>query len=70
MTGRQLIEWIQHHKAYDKMVVVQYRDSGGNYRGGEEVRTPVFAECTGDGIAYSDELNIEYNTQNTNAIVL
>ena len=70
MIGRQLIEWIQQHDAYDKIVVVQYRDGGGYYSGGEEVNKPVLAECRGYNIPYSEEYEINYASQENNAIVL
>ena len=45
MTGKELIEWIQYNNAEDLECVVQYRDGGGSYYGGEIVDAPMFAVC-------------------------
>lgn len=37
MTGRELIKWILDHKAEDKKIEIQYRDSGGDYHGTDEI---------------------------------
>ena len=37
MTGRELIKWILDHKAENKKIEIQYRDSGGDYPGTDEI---------------------------------
>ena len=37
MTGRELIKWILDNKAEDKKIEIQYRDSGGDYPGTDEI---------------------------------
>ena len=43
MTGRELIDWIHKNNAEDLECVVQYRDDGGCYSGGEVMKWPVLA---------------------------
>ncbi len=53
MTGRDLIKWILDHKAEDKKIEIQYRDSGGDYPGTDE--RLYLDECVGkdsDGWQY------------------
>ncbi len=60
MTGRELIKWIQDNHAEDKKVIVQYRDAGGAYYGGEVMEMPMLAyyhDDNGDGI----DVDIEYS---------
>ena len=60
MTGRELIKWIQDTHAEDKQVIVQYRDAGGTYYGGEVMEMPMLAyyhDDHGDGI----DVYIEYS---------
>ena len=70
MTGRELIDWIRDSRAEDMVVVVQYRDGGGNYIGGEIVNEPVLANVRGAGIPYSDEVIIAYGGSPINGVVL
>lgn len=70
MTGRELIKWIQDNHAEDKKVIVQYRDSGGTYYGGEVMQMPMLAyyhDDHGDGI----DVYIEYsNLRKQNCMVV
>jgi len=76
MTGQELINWIVEHKAQDMQCVVQYRDGGGPYSGGEIIENPTMASFKGAGVAYSDEVSITEisitygNGLNPNCIVL
>ena len=69
MTGQQLIDWIKDHNACDKPVVIQYRDDGGNYYGGEELVEPVLAGCKGDSLPYSHLIIIDYRNGNDTIIL-
>lgn len=60
MTGKELIEWIQEHKAEDMDCVVQYRDSGGSYYGGELVEPPQFATYKRDPDGHPYDVDISY----------
>lgn len=71
MTGQELINWIVEHNAQDMQCVVQYRDSGGSYFGGEMIDSPIMASFKGTSIPYSNDVEITYgNGLNPNCIVL
>lgn len=70
MTGRELIDWIRRNHAEECLVVVQWRDGGGNYRGGEVVDAPQLARVRETGVPYDTELEITYADDSQNAIVL
>lgn len=70
MTGRELIDWIRRNHAEECLVVVQWRDGGGDYRGGEVVDAPQFARVMGTGVPYDTALEITYTIDAKNAIVL
>lgn len=65
MTGRELIEWIQHNHAEDLECVVQYRDGGGDYYGGEIVDAPVFAFHKRDADNNFYNVDITYSSGRT-----
>lgn len=68
MTGKQLIAWITEHHAEDMTVVIQFRDGGGYYRGGETLEAPCLANAKGRSV---DDLEISYRADLVpNAIVL
>lgn len=68
MTGQELINWITEHKAQDLQCVIQYRDSGGPYTGGEIIDEPIMASFKGQ---YDYDVEITYdNGLNPNCIVL
>ena len=71
MNGLDLIKWIIDNDALYKHCVIQYRDSGGSYNGGEIANCPEldFFERDADGHPY--DVNIEYRTnKNTNCFVI
>ena len=71
MTGQELIDWIVEHNAQDMQCVVQYRDGGGSYLGGEMIDSPIMASFEWAGIPYSDDVDITYgNGLIPNCIVL
>jgi hypothetical protein len=71
MTGQELIDWIIEHGAQDMECIVQYRDSGGSYLGGETIEHPVMASFKGTSIPYSNDVEITYgNGLNPNCVVL
>lgn len=70
MTGRELIKLIQDNHAEDMPVVIQYRDAGGTYPGGEEAE---FYLAYGECFRESYEYDIKYDKvegQKPNVIVL
>lgn len=71
MTGQELINWIVEHNAQGLQCVVQYRDSGGSYNGGEMIDSPRTASFKGTNIPYSNDVEITYgNGLIPNCIVL
>lgn len=60
MKGKELIEWIQHNHAEDLECVIQYRDSGGSYYGGEIVDAPILASYKQDANVY--DVDITYSS--------
>ena len=71
MTGRELIEWIIANKAEDMPAVIQYRDAGGEYYGGELISSPTLANICGNGVSYDSGVDITYDGLfPQNAIVL
>ena len=77
MTGRELIALIQDCHAEDMQVVVQYRDAGGTYPGGETVgglqgeSYPCLAHITPSRVYDDASVEITYRGGLTpNAIVL
>lgn len=72
MTGRELIKLIKKNHAEDMTVLVQYRDSGGTYRGGEWAEFHL-AHGKMLGEPYGYEYDIQYGEvegQKPNVIVL
>ena len=70
MTGKELINWIKENKAEDLECVIQYRDSGGNYLGGEILQKPSLEEYKLVEVL-SGEVRIEYSVNGEpNCIVL
>ena len=67
MTGKELIEWIQRNKAEDLECVVQYRDDGGTYLGGEILEQPTFAKF--DRYPHGYDIKITYLSTSPNCIV-
>ena len=70
MTGKELIDWIVDFHAEDIDIVVQYRDGGGNYIGGEIVNQLILANVRSSGIPYSDEVIITYGGLPVNGVIL
>lgn len=70
MTGRELINWIVDFHAEDMDIVVQYRDGGGNYIGGEIVNQPILANVRSSNIPYPDGVIITYGGLPTNGVIL
>ena len=60
MTGRELIEWIHKNNAEDLECVVQYRDSGGDYGGGELLERPMQANYRRDPDGHPYDVEINY----------
>ena len=70
MTGSELIEWIKEHHAEQMKAIVQYRDEGGLYSGGEDAR-PCLCVIKGSDIPYDDSYEINYRaTHEPNAFSL
>ena len=74
MTVRELYQWAEKRNAIDFPIVVQYRDSGGDYHGGELLGSiasayyPCLAEARMDSQGFSD---INYgNGKPVNAVVV
>ena len=73
MKGKDLISWIIEHHAEDMPVVVQYRDGGGSYPGGELLGSmasdcfPCLACVKFDSAGYID---ITYRGLTPNAVVI
>ena len=70
MTGRELIKLIRKNHAEDMTVLVQYRDSGGTYCGGEWAE---FHLAYGKMVGEPYEYDIQYGEvegQKPNVIVL
>lgn len=61
MTGQEIINWIKANKAEELPVVVQYRDGGGEYYGGELISSPTLANVCGSGVSYDNEVDISYD---------
>ena len=72
MTGRKLIELIQKNHAEDMPVLVQYRDSGGTYFGGEEAEFHLaYGKMLGGSYEYEYDIKYgEVEGQKPNVIVL
>lgn len=73
MTGCELIELIRRYNAEDKQVIVQYRDSGGNYSVGQSIDRIYFARASYPDPRYGFDYDIRYcpeNDESCNAIVL
>jgi hypothetical protein len=70
MTGQKLINWIVEHNAQDMQCVVQYRDGGGLYSGGDIPEFPILASYKGCDIPYDDDVKINYDTDEPNCFVL
>ncbi len=66
MKGKELIKWIQDNHAEELKIVVQYRDGGGSYYGGDNAE-PCLAMV---GEEVGGEYDIVYNTEMHNAVVL
>lgn len=60
MSGRELIEWIHKNSAEDLECVVQYRDGGGNYSGGEVMEAPSLANYERDPDGHPYDVTIDY----------
>ena len=60
MTGLELVTWIFKHDALDKQCVIQYRDSGGSYLGGEVADNPIMAFYKRDADGYPYDVDITY----------
>lgn len=67
MTGAELIEMIKRNHAENMPVVVQYRDSGGVYEGGEEAE---FSLADASGRMYGEYDSIDYSAEKKTVIVL
>ena len=61
MKGKELIRWITEHNAEDFDIVVQYRDGGGDYHGGELVEDPTLANYKQDDADRWYDLEILYD---------
>ena len=61
MTGSELIEWIKEHHAEQLHAVVQYRDAGGLYSGGEDA-DPCLCVIKGEEEPYNDTYEVDYRT--------
>lgn len=71
MTGRELTEWITKHDALDKECIIQYRDGGGCYTGGEIADKPTFAFYKRDPDGHPYDVAITYgNGLTPNCFVL
>ena len=60
MTGADLIKWIQDNNAEGKECIVQYRDSGGDYNGGEMLERPCLANFRTDDDGHPYDVQISY----------
>ena len=65
MTGGELIELIKKHHAENMTVIVQFRDEGGDYAGGDEAEFTL-ADATKNSYAY----DIDYSAERKTVIVL
>ncbi len=71
MKGKELIKWIQKNHAEDLDCIVQYRDSGGNYSGGEILDPPALATYKRDKEGNPYNVDIVYDSiLKANCIVL
>lgn len=63
MTGKELIEWIKENNAEDLECIIQYRDGGGLYNGGELMEHPSKAhfELDADGHPYDVDISYIYD---------
>ena len=68
MTGKELIKWILNNNAEDLPVVIQYRDSGGLYSGGEYLDEPALGVCSKNTDDYI--WRIHCTEENADALIL
>lgn len=61
MTGRELIKLIQDNCAEDMPVLIQYRDAGGTYTGGEEAKFCLAHGVLASPRPYEYEWDIDYS---------
>lgn len=65
MNGLDLIKWIIDNDALYKQCVVQYRDGGGSYSGGEIASCPELAFFERDSEGHPYDVDITYEDKRT-----
>ena len=68
MTGRELIQTILKYNAENMQIVIQYRDGGGDYDGGEIIESVNFADYKETNNSF--EVYIDYSSDKPTCLVL